>query len=57
MTPEIEVFLRVIDLNYLGDAALEEPVVIATTFFNGRMAEREIYDPHGELLTRTELPA
>lgn len=56
MTPEIEVFLRVIDLADLGDAALDD-VLVATTFVGGRIALREIYDHHGGELVRTELPA
>jgi hypothetical protein len=57
VTSEVEVFLRVIDLADLGDAALDEPVVIVSTFVSGRIALREIYDHHGGELAHTELPA
>jgi hypothetical protein len=47
---EVEVLLRVVDLNCRGDEAIEEPIVIVTTFVDGRWRRRELYDPHGELL-------
>lgn len=47
---QVEVFVRVMSLSYLGDTALDEPAVIVTTFLNGRIDEREIYNQHGEEL-------
>ena len=49
---QVEVTVRLLQLVAPADidspTATSEPAVIVTTFLNGRMFEREIYNQHGE---------
>jgi hypothetical protein len=45
---EVEVFVRV--MRFTDVAGGEAPAVIVTTFLQGRMDGREIYDHRGELM-------
>lgn len=53
--PQVEVVVRVLRLSGVVDGS-DEPAVIVTTFVNGRLDEREIYDQRGQEISHETSP-